>query len=61
MGDIKRMIAQIQNGEAVFVRGYTNTRTVHQLECKGVTIPVLYSRTLKRIVTVLPEGELNGN
>jgi hypothetical protein len=52
--DLNKIIAKIHNGDAVFVEGKTNTRTVHKIEYEGTDFLVLYSRSMKRIVTFLP-------
>ena len=56
--DLDNLVNQIKRGEAEFIRGYSNTRSVHKVKCRDLDLPVLYSRSLKRIVTVLPEREL---
>ena len=56
--DLDMLVGQIKEGIAEFIRGYSNTRSVHKVKCQVLELPVLYSRTLKRIVTILPEREL---
>jgi len=53
--DLELMIEKIQVGDALFMKGYTNTRTVHKILYKDIEFLTLYSRNMKRIVTFLPE------
>lgn len=57
--DLIIIIKKIQMNQTHVLKRYTNSRTVHKINHKGIEIPVLYSSSLKRIVTVLPENELN--
>jgi hypothetical protein len=58
--DLDKMIGIIQSGKAEFVRGRTNTRVVHIVDYLDMKFRILYSSTMKRIVTFLPfiEGEV---
>ena len=56
--DLDILVRQIKEGEAEFLRGYSNSRTVHKVSFRNLEFPVLYSRSLKKIVTVLPEREM---
>lgn len=60
--DLDKMVKTIQSGDAEFIEGKTNTRVVHIVKYKKTEFRVLYSGTMKRIVTFLPleEGENNG-
>ena len=56
--DLNTLVRQIKEGDAEFLRGYSNSRTVHKVKFQNLEFPVLYSRSLKKIVTVLPEREM---
>ena len=57
--DLDMLVNQIKKGEAEFIRGYSNSRSVHKVKHEDLELPVLYSKSLKKIVTVLPERELD--
>jgi hypothetical protein len=59
--DLDKMIKIIQSGGAEFVQGKTNTRVVHIVTYLKTKFRVLYSASMKRIVTFLPFEEENTN
>jgi hypothetical protein len=50
------MLTMIRSGQSVRKLKLTHTRTAHLLLIGGKRIAVIYSNSVKDIVTVLPEG-----
>lgn len=55
-----RFADDIRCGRATFLRRTSNTRTVWAVQHDGQQIAVVYNRTTKQIITVLPNEVLNG-
>jgi hypothetical protein len=53
--DMQDMIAQIQGGRAVFIERQSRRVTLWVVEAQGKHVPVVYDKSRKTIVTVLPE------
>lgn len=52
--DVAVMARMIRNGKSIYVDKASNRVTLHLVESYGMTLPVVYDKQRKCIVTILP-------
>lgn len=56
--DIESIAKLIRTQATKRVKALTNTRVVHELECKGKTVWVVYDKKRHSVATFLPKDEV---
>ena len=55
--EARQIIAAIRSGRSTCIRATSRSRSVHVVTLDGVDWTVVYSKALKKIITVLPPKE----
>lgn len=58
--DVDKMVRDIQSGNSTPIEKQTNAKTIHVIECRGVSIYVAYDPSRKSIRTALPKEYVGG-